>query len=318
MKDVPLTGYKDCRLCPRQCGKDRGAGEKGHCGQTDKLVISSIGPHFGEEPPISGTGGSGTLFFTGCSTGCFFCQNFQISREGLGREYTPADLLASVRDLVRLGVHNINYVTPDHFWPHVRALIRQLKEAGIAVPHLINSSGYGRPETISEMAGLADIFLPDYKFADNALAEFCMGRNDYRETALKAIEIMIEKKGFLDASFDDAGGGPATKGVLIRHLVLPGNADNSRKALKDLKERFGRYVPVSLMSQYHPTEYCKGKREFERTITRQEYRSVLREAQDLGFENLFRQADSGDDDFSPDFNKKDPFKGNARKRKLPG
>ena len=305
--------YRHCNLCPRQCGADRKGGHQGTCGRTDRLFISSIGPHFGEEPPISGSRGSGTVFFTGCSTGCFFCQNYQISQQGLGREYSLDEFVESVKGLVRSGVHNVNYVTPDHFWPHVRAVIRKLKEENIIIPHLINSSGYEQPATVAEMAGLVDIFLPDYKFADNSLAEYCMGKGDYREVALKAIELMIEGKGFLNSSPGDEAAKPATKGVLVRHLVLPGHVDNSIRALRDLRERFGRYLPISLMSQYQPTVLCRGKGDFERIITAAEYKSVFRVAQELGFENIFFQTDAGDNDFLPDFEKDNPFKGNRRK-----
>jgi putative pyruvate formate lyase activating enzyme len=302
--------YHNCSLCPRQCGADRSNGSKGSCGRTDRLFISSIGPHFGEEPPISGSRGSGTVFFTGCSTGCFFCQNHQISHQGLGREYSLDAFMESVKRLIGSGVHNVNYVTPDHYWPHVRALIRRLREENIPVPHLINSSGYEQPATVKEMTGLADIFLPDYKFADDSLAEYCTGRGDYRDVALKAIEMMIESRGFLDSSFDDEEVKPATRGVLVRHLVLPGHAGNSIRALEDLRNRFGRYVPVSLMSQYQPTAFCRGKGDFERPVTAEEYKSVFRKARELGFENLFFQTDAGDNDFLPDFEKENPFKGN--------
>ncbi len=307
-----MTDYRHCFLCPRKCGAHRTAGNIGFCGQSDQLLISSIAPHFGEEPPISGFKGSGTVFFSGCSTGCFFCQNHQISRDGIGSPYSFHLFCEKVELLAKQGVHNINYVTPDHFWPHIRELIKWMKSRNIVVPNLINSSGYERIEIIKEMAEYVDIFLPDFKFADNNLASYCMGKRDYKEVALSAIEIMIDAKGFLDSSFDDKEIKPASRGVLVRHLVLPGAVQNSIDALKLLRERFGKYLPISLMNQYYPTIYCKGMSAFERPVSSDEYHKVLDAALDLGFENMFCQSDDSDNEFFPDFNKETPFKGNVR------
>lgn len=307
--------YRDCRLCPRECGTDRAAGGRGFCRETDRVRVSSFVAHFGEEPPISGMRGSGTIFFSGCSMGCFFCQNHQISRGSLGEFLDFKMLCDRARTLVDQGVHNLNYVTPDHFWPHIRGIIGVLRDQCVSIPHLINGSGYHAAAVIREMTGFADIFLPDFKFADPELARCCAGRSDYPEVALAAIETMVNAKGLLDSWIEEDGScRPATRGVLVRHLILPGAAENSIRALTLLRERFGRYLPLSLMSQYRPTPRCEGRGPFDRPITADEYRCVHDAAEDLGFENIFIQPPAMNDDFSPDFNKKDPFLGNRKAR----
>ncbi|OGS37068.1 MAG: radical SAM protein, partial [Elusimicrobia bacterium RIFOXYB2_FULL_49_7] len=219
-----FSPYLNCTLCPRECRVNRFSGQVGYCGQAAELRIASIGPHFGEEPPISGNKGSGTIFFSGCSTGCFFCQNYQISKENLGQRLSPSQLETEVLELIQRGVHNINFVTPDHFWPHIKGVAEFLKQKGVTIPLLINGSGYHKKERVLEMAEVCDIFLPDMKFADSVLAKYCMGREDYPIRAMESITLMVEKKGFLDTWFDDKDETcpPATKGVLVRHLVLPG------------------------------------------------------------------------------------------------
>ncbi|MFH0919263.1 MAG: radical SAM protein [Fibrobacterota bacterium] len=315
---MPFRDYDRCVLCPRACGAERNAGNMGFCGETAELKIASIGPHFGEEPPISGTKGSGTIFYSGCSTGCFFCQNYQISRDHTGTVYTPAAFLQAMLALAGRGVHNINHVTPDHFWPHICEHILQLKKEGCALPHLINSSGYQTEATARDMADHAEIFLPDFKFADPELARLCMGRTDYPETAIKAIEIWVEARGFLDADFSgkERSFQPAASGVMVRHLVLPGHADNSIQALEMLRAKFGPFLPVSLMSQYMPTLHCRGKNEFSRGVSADEYEQVLEAADRLGFENLFCQELEQNAAFFPDFNDPEPFDGNRNRNSI--
>ncbi|NCC52278.1 MAG: radical SAM protein, partial [Spartobacteria bacterium] len=192
MNDQP---YGDCRLCPRNCGVDRTRGATGFCGETATLRIASIGPHFGEEPSFSGTRGSGTVFFTGCSTRCFFCQNYQISQQGMGKPYTMEAFIEACRNMVAQGVHNINFVTPDHFWPHIEALCAALRDEGVTVPFLLNGSGYHRPDRIDAYAALVDIFMPDFKFADRALAATCMQDENYPAIALESLRRMVDLKG---------------------------------------------------------------------------------------------------------------------------
>lgn len=305
--------YENCRLCPRGCGVNRHAGERGRCGETAGCRIASVNAHHGEEPSISGTGGSGTIFFSGCSCRCFFCQNHQISQEGLGEEWTPERLLARVQELVRQGVHNLNFVTPDHFWPHAEFLCRTLRDRGVTIPFLFNGSGYHRPDMVERYAEWMDLFLPDFKFLDASLAEQCMGDPAYGDMALRALRKMIEYRGFL-RPFDETGDITAQQGVLIRHLVLPGHADDSCAILKTLAREFGPELPLSIMSQYSPVPECARRGLLIQRIRHAEYQQVMDCVEQLGFEHVYIQDDRGDDAFLPDFSAQQPFEGNCRNK----
>ncbi len=307
---MDLAAYRECRLCPRDCGVDRAGGQRGRCGEDARLRVASIGPHFGEEPPISGRRGSGTIFLSGCSSGCFFCQNWQISIEHLGTLMAMDELEREARRLIAdHGVHNLNFVTPDHFWPHVRELCRRLREAGADVPFLYNCSGYQRPEIVPQYAEWMDMFMPDFKFADSALAERCMGDPRYPEIALRSLTAMVEARGFLEP-WDPSGARPARTGVLVRHLVMPGEVGNSRRVLETLRREFGRHIPISVMSQYHPTPRCFERGSFDRGVTAAEYAEVLTVVEDLGFDQVLAQEVRLDNDFLPDFRRRRPFRGN--------
>lgn len=304
--------YAPCRLCPRDCGVDRAAGVRGFCGETAECRVASHGPHFGEEPSFSGTRGSGTIFFSGCSSRCFFCQNYQISNENAGRVVSPDELLAIGRELARSGAHNLNFVTPDHFWPHVARLCEALRREGVALPFLFNSSGYQRGDMIPRYAEWMDIFMPDFKFADGALAELCMGDARYPEIALRAISAMVESKGFLDP-WDPTGARPAQRGVLVRHLILPDHVENTLAALRLLRREFGRLLPLSVMSQFHPVPACRERGELTRRIAAAEHERVREAVLELGFEHVYMQEHGDAVEFLPDFNKSEPFEGNARR-----
>lgn len=306
------TPYRECRLCPRDCGIDRTAGRTGRCGETAALRVASIGPHFGEEPSFTGTRGSGTVFFTGCSSGCFFCQNWQISADDLGGERSCDDLFARVLAMVRGGVHNVNFVTPDHVWPHVAELCERLRGAGATVPFLFNGSGYHRLERIPGYLRHIDIFLPDFKFADPALAQRCMGDGRYPEIALAALRAMVEARGFLEP-WDPTGTRTAERGVLVRHLVLPGEVANSLGVLRTLRREFGRHLPLSVMSQFRPTPACAARGDLTRPLARAEYDEVLACVADLGFDQVYLQDLREDDAFSPDFRRDAPFRGNRER-----
>lgn len=301
--------YRHCTLCPRHCGADRLAGRTGFCGETAVCRVASIGPHFGEEPCFSGSRGSGTVFFTGCSCGCFFCQNHQISHEHLGDEYTPERLFEALLELAGKGVHNLNFVTPDHFQPHVLEVARRLREAGVEIPFLYNCSGYMPRERVPVMAERMDIFLPDFKFADPLLAQRCLGDPRYPELAVAAIAEMISCVGLLKP-WDETGERSARRGVLVRHLVLPGEVENSLRVLATLHHRFGPELPLSVMSQYRPTPRCANRGEFARTLHADEYRRVCDQVEELGFYRVFIQPEFGDEDFLPDFARDQPFAGN--------
>jgi putative pyruvate formate lyase activating enzyme len=212
--------YSHCQLCPRRCGANRLQGQLGVCGESAQCRIASITPHFGEEPCLSGTNGSGTIFFSGCSCGCLFCQNFQISHGHQGDLVTQDELLYRVIQLCKKGVHNLNFVTPDHWWPHIRFICNEIRKANLDIPFVWNTSGYSSLEQLREQTQLIDIFLPDFKFSDPALARRCMGDSDYPKIARDAIRLMADKVGFL-RPWDTTGDMTATHGMMVRHLVLP-------------------------------------------------------------------------------------------------
>lgn len=312
-----IDAYKRCVLCARQCRVDRTdrreKAVKGMCGESDCLRVAHTGPHFGEEPPISGTNGSGTIFFSGCSLKCAYCQNHQISHGGLGTGMELDDLAQRAMEMVRRRqVHNINFVTPDHFFPHVFGLVSLLRKAGIDLPMVYNLSGYQSVEALNAAEGYADIYLPDFKYSDPFLAAGLSKCKDYPAVALEAIAIMVRQKGFLD-SVSSQETRPARKGVLVRHLILPGKMDNSIQALTSLFVEFGPGLPLSLMSQYHPVLHHKDP-DLNRRVTQAEFNAVLSHAETLGFDHLFVQfpeaiscRDGGRPEFVPDFEMAQPF-----------
>ena len=305
---------KNCQLCPRDCKVDRTQGQLGFCGESSSCRVSFIGPHFGEEPSFTGSKGSGTIFFSGCSSQCFFCQNYQISTQHGGRSITSPELLSEVRALLLKGVHNLNFVTPDHFWPHIQSLCRALREEGTKAPMLFNSSGYQKAEMIAEYSEWIDIFLPDFKFAEPELAMLCMGDRRYPEIALNALREKVKLKGFLEP-WDTTGRQTAVRGVLVRHLVLPGHIENSLKVLKLLHAEFGAGLPLSIMSQFQPVAECRKRRELDRVLTFKEYDQVLDLVEKLGFEKVYTQELKEETVFLPDFkDPEDPFPGNKVRR----
>jgi putative pyruvate formate lyase activating enzyme len=304
------AAYTPCRLCPRLCGTDRLGDAPGVCGETAALRIASHGPHRGEEPCFSGMRGSGAIFFSGCACHCFFCQNWQISNaHGMGHAVSPDEFHRLALGLIDRGVHNLNFVTPDHFWPHIEALCTRLRAEDVSIPFLFNSSCYQLPSMISRYAALMDIFLPDFKFADPALARAVMRDERYPEIALESLRLMVAEKGFLDP-FDPSGIQLARQGVLVRHLVLPGQVENSLRVLDLLREEFGRWLPLSLMSQYTPVPATESRPPFNRPLDPAEYQTALDHAQDLGFENFLIQPLETSNDFLPDFDRDNPFRGN--------
>ncbi|MBW1922970.1 MAG: radical SAM protein [Deltaproteobacteria bacterium] len=308
------TGFESCRLCPRACGVDRRAGP-GRCGETHRLRVAYVGPHFGEEPPITGDRGSGTVFFSGCGLRCLFCQNHQISRGGLGRYVGLGDLQRLIRGmLLRYGVHNINFVTPDHFAPHVFRLISGLRSRGAVPPVVFNVSGYQSIAMLKAAEPYVDIYLADYKYARESLARTLSAAPDYPGVALEAIAEMVRQKGFLSPAR-----GAARRGVIVRHLVLPGHVENSIHALTSLYVEFGSELPLSLMSQYHPVDGA-GSEAPRRFVEKKEFERVLAHARELGFETLFVQFPEkermGIPRFFPDFRSPEPF-GNQARRSRP-
>lgn len=284
----------NCSLCPHRCDapRDDTHGE-GRCRMPALPKVARAALHFGEEPCISGKNGSGTVFFSGCSLSCVFCQNHAISHKDHGKIVSVSRLADIFRELVEQGAQNINLVNPTHYAHAIRQALELYKPP---VPVLYNSSGYERVETLHSLDGLIDIYLPDYKYADNALAEALSGIDRYRETALDAIDEMLSQVGHLHIENDRA-----VRGVMIRHLVLPGHTRNSLAALADIRERFGQDVFVSLLFQYTPVLTLPQK-ELNRPLTKRECQKVFDAMCELGLENGYVQdLESACEEFIPAF-----------------
>ena len=257
--------YRDCNLCPRQCGVDRTAGETGYCGGGDLALVAKTMLHKWEEPALAGAGGSGAVFFGGCTLGCQYCQNRAISAAPVGTPMDSAGLRTEMEKLIAQGAENIDLVTPTQFLPTILPAL----SPKLPVPVVYNCGGYERPETIEKLDGLVDIYLPDMKYASNRLAQQLSGTGDYVEVAKRAICAMAEQTGSVKWQ-----GEKVVKGVIIRHLILPGHVENSLKVLDWIGETFAPgQVLVSLMRQYTPVPGMPAP--FDRPITEEEYQAVL-------------------------------------------
>ncbi len=289
---------KSCVLCPRACRVDRLAGDKGFCRAGLKAPVNIAQLHHGEEPPISGSQGSGTVFFAGCTLACRFCQNYAISQEGWGQEMDAEDLAAVFLELQLAGAHNINLVTPT---PHLVVILEALAMArahGLKLPLVYNTSGYERAATIRQLAGLVEVYLPDYKYADNAVAARLSQAPNYVEHCRAGLREMFEQVG--DLRLDEQG--VAVGGVLVRHLVLPNNLSGTDEVLKDLVRLGGRGVWLSLMSQYTPLYKAKQTEGIERRLLAAEYQAAQAAMEEAGISNGFVQdLQSADGKYVPGF-----------------
>ena len=286
-----------CMLCPRACGTERTETEgSGFCGLGTNPVVARAALHFWEEPCISGKRGSGAVFFTGCCLKCVFCQNYQISTEKAVGKMVGVQELADIFDrLAAQGAHNINLVSPTQFVP---AIIEALKLRKTRIPVVYNSGGYESLQTLKMLNGLVDIYLPDFKYADNALAIKYSGAPDYVENAKACVLEMARQTG--PAQYDDEG--ILTRGTIVRHLILPGNTRNSIAALDWLGENLPDGVLVSLMAQYIPCGKAADHPEINRTITRREYHKVQEHLFALNLDGFVQEPQSASRSFIPPFN----------------
>lgn len=288
-----------CELCPRRCGANRGAGELGFCGQGSVMRIARAALHPFEEPCISGTKGSGTVFFVGCTLRCEYCQNRAISRsEAAGREIRARELGEILLDLQERGAHNVNFVTPTHFTDGIIETLNLIKDR-LRIPVVWNTSGYERAETLKRLCGLVDIYLPDFKYAFEELGARYSLAPDYAETAAEAIKEMVRQTGA--PQFD--GDGMLKKGVIVRHLVLPAHRRESAEALRRLSETVNpQEILLSLMSQYTP-EFALDSphKNLHRRLTSFEYEAVVAEAEALGFSGYMQGRSSAKTEYTPDF-----------------
>jgi len=294
-----------CECCPRRCGVNRLEGERGFCRSDAGIRIFHAGLHLGEEPPISRTRGSGTVFFAGCNLRCVFCQNHQISQEfrwERSRTLTTDELASEMLRLQEEGAHNINFVSPTHMVFQMADAIRTAKARGLGVPVVYNSNGYDSVDTLRRIRGLVDIYLPDIKYMENEVGRRLSAVDDYADIAGAVIEEMLDQVGPLEMDDD----GVAVRGLLVRHLVLPGHLDNSRRCLRFLAD-LSTDIPVSIMSQYSPQYRAHLYPEIDRTLSNDEYQEITAYAFDCGLENAFVQEMDSQNHYLPDFDRERPF-----------
>ncbi|MCB5251797.1 MAG: radical SAM protein [Candidatus Cloacimonadaceae bacterium] len=287
---------QECRICPRNCGVNRYQ-IAGYCGAMAELKINLAQLHYGEEPPISGSRGSGTIFFSHCNLRCVFCQNHVISLRGSGQIISEEQLLKVIFELQKQGAHNINLVTPTHYSRPLISVLKAAKEQGLKIPILWNSSAYEHVETLHNLKGLVDIYLPDFKYYHPLYAKKYSHAEDYPAVALKALKEMVAQTGFLQEN----AAGIATKGVLVRLLLLPNGLSGTKDILRLLADEFGTKLPLSLMAQYYPAAEAVYIPELNRGVKTNEYQAVVELAQEIGFEKVFGQELSCDDQWTPDF-----------------
>lgn len=300
---LPITPMKTtaelmrrCTLCPRECGADRFKG-RGFCGEGATVRIARAELHGWEEPCISGEGGSGTVFFTGCVLGCCFCQNYRISQQGLGFELTTRQLADTFLMLRDRGAENINLVTPTHFTPQIIEALDMVRDR-LGIPVVFNCGGYEKPETLEMLRGYVDVFLPDMKYKSQSLSGELSKAPDYFERCMAALVKMQELTG--PPLFDERG--MLQKGTLVRHLVLPGGRHDSIELIRALRERFApEDILISLMAQFTPVYKAEEHERLKRRVTTFEYSTVLDEVEAAGFEGFLQERTSAREDFIPEF-----------------
>ena len=283
--------YSNCNLCPRKCYVNRSAGETGYCGCPATALVAKTMIHKWEEPALAGSGGSGAIFFGGCTLGCIYCQNRDISCHPTGKSMDSAGLRAMMEELISQGAENIDLVTPTHYLPTILPAL----DPELPVPVVYNCGGYERVETLEQLEGKVDIYLPDLKYADNRLASQFSGAGDYFQVATAAIQEMVRQVGPVQWQADKV-----VKGVIVRHLILPGQVENSLKVLDWLGETFAPgEILVSLMRQYTPMPGAQPP--LDRKITQEEYDAVLSWMYLNDLEGFVQEEESADNCFIPDF-----------------
>jgi putative pyruvate formate lyase activating enzyme len=304
---VPLEELSACRICPRNCNADRFSTKLGYCKADASFSVSSICIHQGEEPAISGDKGICNIFFTHCNLQCIYCQNHQISCNSLDYSLQKMELKEILRQIVTIlstGINHVGFVSPSHFIPQVKVIVDSLRALGLNPVFVYNTNAYDYPGSLRELESYIDIYLPDFKYSDASLGRKYSDVKDYPEIALAAIREMLRQKG-TELPLDQHG--YAMKGMIIRHLVLPGHPENSINVLKTIAKELSNDLHVSLMSQYYPT-YTVNHHEFlGRTLKAREYSLVVRELEELGFENGWVQELSSNQNYRPNFDVEHPF-----------
>ena len=292
-----MLDYRHCTLCPRRCGVNRTAGQLGFCRMPDRIRAARAALHYWEEPVISGSFGSGAVFFSGCTLQCAFCQNGVISQENFGKELSSAQLREAFERLIDEGCQNINLVTPTHFLPSILPALTPK----LPVPVVYNCGGYESVEALQALDGLIDIYLTDFKYMDSSLAKVYSRAEDYPETAKRALAEMVRQTG--EAVFDENG--LMKKGVIVRHLLLPGAVKNAKAVVKYVYETYGDTVWLSLMSQYTPLPQVENISPLNRKTTKREYERLLDYTFSLGVTNAFLQEGPvAEESFIPEFDER--------------
>lgn len=274
-----------CSLCPRMCGTDRAAGQKGFCGGGNLVRVARAALHYWEEPCISGESGSGTVFFSGCTMRCVFCQNKEISRSEVGKEITIERLAGIYLELAAKGANNINLVTPMHYAPQITAALDIARKNGLTLPIVWNTGGWERRESIAAVRDYADIWLSDFKYFDSSLGESLSKAPNYFSIAAAALDQMVKQT--CEPVFDENG--IMRRGVIVRHLMLPGHLDDTKNVLRFLYENYGDSIWISIMNQYTPMCSDPHFPELSRTVSDEEYNEAIDFACELGIENAFVQ-----------------------------
>lgn len=291
-----------CTLCPRNCFVNRKLGEKGICGQSSTLKVARAALHFWEEPCISGEKGSGAVFFSGCALHCVFCQNQEIANGSVGKEISKERLSEIFLELQEKGANNINLVTPGHFAPQIVPAIERARNQGLNLPIVYNTSSYENVDSIRKLEGIVDIYLPDFKYMSSSLSKKYSHAPDYSEVAKKVVAEMVRQTGA--ASFYEKEGQELMqRGVIVRHLILPGCMEDSKNIIRYLHDAYGDTIYLSIMNQFTPLKNVEKYPELNRKLTEDEYDEVVDFAIDLGVENGFiQEGETAEESFIPDFN----------------
>lgn len=289
--------YRSCKLCGRACKVNREEGQRGFCQAGTSMHIGRAAAHFWEEPCLSGTRGSGTIFFSSCGLSCVYCQNQRLSRKELGQELSVEELVEVFYQLEAEGCHNINFVTPEHYSPGVREAMLLARKKGFSLPFVWNSSGYQSARTLKALEGLVDIYLMDFKYWEGSLAERYSKAKNYPEIAKEALEEVVRQ--CPELQFQD---GLLKKGVIVRHLLLPGQVYQGKRILKYSFSRYGNQILYSLLSQYTPFGALDRFPEINRKVFGREYQRLVDYALSLGIEKAFiQEGESAKESFIPDF-----------------
>ncbi|MFW5820523.1 MAG: radical SAM protein [Bacteroidota bacterium] len=282
LRNELYSRMESCTLCPRNCNVNRLGGEMGTCNTGSKAMVSSYGPHYGEEDVLVGRHGSGTIFFTNCNLLCTFCQNYDISHQGRGREVSDEEIAGMMLELQSRGCHNINFVTPSHVIPQIVGAVSIASEKGLKIPLVYNSGGYDSVESIKLLDGIIDIYMPDLKFSDPDIAERTCDARDYFDVARKAIKEMHRQVGDLETNDE----GIAYRGLMIRHLIMPENVAGTERIMEFIAEEISVKTYINIMDQYYPRGKVKAGSKIDRPITYGEDRNARKIAMEKGLERI--------------------------------